>query len=241
MNKRIKSDIKHSLQAILLPALKEISPYFNLETVSARLKEVGIEAPSATITTYLSQFISEGLLYDAGRGWYSRIEKPFALDTTPLKRLITKIKKAFPLLDFSCWSTEQINPYTQHVLNRFVRFVYADSDTLQAIAEELQGHGYKVLLDPGKKDASRDLSHGEDKVVLRKAIHKQPQANIHVAPIEKILVDLWYEAPKLNLMDQAEAQIVVENIVEAGRINMAAMLSYAGERRQEFGWIKAIR
>jgi len=240
MNKRIKTDIRQALQTILLPALKEMSPYFNLQAVCARLTEAGIEASSTTLKTYLSQFMSEGLIYDAGRGWYSRIAKPFQLDITPISNIITQIKKDFPLLDFSCWSTEQINPYTQHILNHFVNFVYADPDTLPAIAEGLQGHGYTVLVDPGKKDASSGLPYGEDKVVLQKSIQKQPRADKHAAPIEKILVDLWYTAPKLNLLDQAEAQKVVENAVEAGRLNMAALLSYAGERRQDFSWLRAI-
>ena len=239
-NKHTKPDIRQSLQAIVLPALKEMFPYFNLQTICARLKEAEIEVSSVTLKTYLSQFMAEDLIFDAGRGWYSRIAEPFALDTAPVKKLITKIKKTFPLLDFSCWSTEQINPYTQHVLNRFVSFVYADLETLPAIAEVLQGHGYRVLVDPGKKDTFHGLSSGEHQIVLRKIIQKQPQATKHAAPIEKILVDLWYEAPKLNLMDQAEVQIVVENIVEAGRINMAEMLSYAGERRQDFSWFKTI-
>jgi len=240
MNKRIKSDIKHSLQTILLPALKATSPYFDLEAIRTQLDEAGEEVSSTTLKIYLSQFMSEGLIYDAGRGWYSRISQPFKIDTAPVKKLINKIKKAFPLLDFSCWSTEHINLYTQHVLNRFVSFIYADLETLPAIAEVLQGYGYRVLIDPGKKDTSHGLSSGEHQIVLRKIIQKQPQSTKHTDPIEKILVDLWYEAPKLNLMDQAEVQIVVENIVEAGRINMAEMLSYAGERRQDFSWFKTI-
>jgi len=72
-NKHIKPDIRQSLQTIVLPALKEMFPYFNLQTICARLKEAEIEVSSVTLKTYLSQFMAEDLIFDAGRGWYSRI------------------------------------------------------------------------------------------------------------------------------------------------------------------------
>lgn len=48
-----------------------------------------------------------GIAGDAGRGWYSRHDKAFSLDPMPLGKLIRSVAKAFPLLDFCCWSTTQ--------------------------------------------------------------------------------------------------------------------------------------
>ena len=223
-----------------MPDLKEKLAYFNLQEISSHLRKAGIRVSPNTLKTYLSRFMAEGVIHGAGRGWYSRIPQPFVLDTAPIQKLISRLRQAFPFLDFSAWSTRQINPYTQHILNRFVCLVYADPDTLPAIAEELPGYGYLVEIDPGKSDASIAAPSGEGRVVLRKTIKKQPPAIKNAAPIEKILVDLWYESPRLNLMDQSEARIVIENAVESGRINMAALLGYAAERRQDLSWLKTI-
>jgi Family of unknown function (DUF6577) len=234
MNKRIKSNIRHSLQTILLPALKETSPYFNLQTVCARLKKAEIEAPSATVTTYLSQFISEGLLYDAGRGWYSRIAEPFALDTAPVKKLITKIKKAFPLLDFSCWSTEQINSYMHHLLGKAVTFVYMDRDLMPAVYEELQGwQEYKVYLDPSSDEVKKNFRIEEKTIVIRPENKDSPAGGGHTASIEKLLADLSIEVKKLPIMSRGEFQDMAWRAVTSARISMGTLLRYARRRYRE--------
>jgi len=231
---RTKAEIKSDLRSILLPALKEMSPYFNLETVSVRLKGVGIEAPSTTVTTYLSEFISEGLLYDAGRGWYSRIAKPFALDTAPVKKIITKIKKAFPLLDFSCWSTEQINPYMHHLLGKSVTFVYTDRDLMPAVYEELQGwQGYKVYLDPSSDEAKKNFRVEEKTIVIRPESKDSPGGEGHTASIEKLLTDLSIEVEKLPLMSLGEFQDMAWRAVTSARISMGTLLRYARRRYRE--------
>ncbi len=240
MSKHGKSDTRQVLRDYLVTDLKERPAYFNLQEISSHLRKAGIRVSPNTLKTYLSRFMAEGGIHGAGRGWYSRIPQPFVLDTAPIQKLISRLRQAFPFLDFSAWSTKQINPYTQHILNCFVCLVYADPDTLPAIAEELPGYGYLVEIDPGKSDAPIAAPPGEGRVVLRKTIKKQPPAIKNAAPIEKILVDLWYESPKLNLMDPSEARIVIENAVERGRVNMAALLGYAGERRQDFSWMKTI-
>ena len=51
---------------------------------------------------YLSRFLRDGLIHDAGRGWYSRLASPCVLDPKPVTRLARQLERAFPLLDFTC-------------------------------------------------------------------------------------------------------------------------------------------
>jgi len=234
-NKHIKTRIlDQSLQTIVLPALKEMFPYFNLQTICARLKEAEIEVSSVTLKTYLSQFMAEDLIFDAGRGWYSRIAEPFALDTAPVKKLITKIKKTFPLLDFSCWSTEQINPYMHHLLGKAVTFVYIDRDLMSAVYEELQGwQGYKVYLEPSSDEVEKTFRIEEKTMVIRPEIGEAPAGKGYAAPIEKLLIDLAIEVEKLPIMSRGEFQDMAWRAVTSARISMGAFLRYARRRHRE--------
>jgi hypothetical protein len=80
----------------------------------------------------------------------------------------------------------------------------------------------------------------EKTVVIRPSISKQPQGEGHVAPIEKILVDLVIEATTLKFMDESESRLIVENATAAGRVMIATLLGYAKRRLVDFVTIKTI-
>ena len=108
---------KTVLHGQILPALKANASYFPLAAVRFRLGELGVEIAEGSLRQYISEAMAKGVVHDAGRGWYSSISEPFKLDLKPVRVTIQRIQKAFPLLDFSCCSTQQINPYMHHILN----------------------------------------------------------------------------------------------------------------------------
>jgi hypothetical protein len=75
------------------------------------------------------------------------------LDTKPVEKIIALIKDEFPLLDFSCWGTEQIKSFFHHLPSQFVTFVYVDKDFLQALKDFLADNGYNIYLNLRKNEA----------------------------------------------------------------------------------------
>jgi hypothetical protein len=223
-----------------LSFLKERCLYFSHEITEQILLENELNSENSTLKTYLSNALSDNLIYSAGKGWYSGIKEPFELDTKPVKKILTLLKKDFPLLDFQCWSTAQINTYTQHLLARHITFVYTESDAISTVAENLRSSGYSVFANPNKAEIAKTFRVDEKTVVVRPAISKQPQGEDHVAPIEKILVDLVIEAEALKFMDESEAHLVADNATAAGRVLMAELLGYAKRRVTDFSWLKTI-
>lgn len=71
---------------------------------------------------------------------------------------------------------------------------------------------------------------GEKTVVIRPGISKQPEAGDHAVPIEKALVDLIAESSRLQLMDPAETQRILDTVLRAGLIQLPVMLAYAARR-----------
>ena len=170
-----------------------------------------------------------GKIFDAGRGWYSTIGEPFPLDTEPLKNIVTEIKAQFPLLQFSCWSTEQIKYYFHHLQAKFVAFIYTEKDFLSSVFNSLSSR-YKTYLNPTYQESSKIFVLEHKTVVLRPSITQEP-AEENYATIEKILVDFWIENRKLLLTSETEYREVFQNITTQYRINMSKLVRYAGRRK----------
>lgn len=211
----------------ILPALKEQSAYFSLKAVKHALTDSDIELADETLREYMSEAMATGIVAGAGRGWYSRHKKPVSLDPKPVAKIIREVKKAFPLLDFCCWSTVQFNPFAQHLIAQPTIFLYSESDALNTVSEKLKESGWDAWANPKQKDVERFVRPGEKTVVLRPAICKQPAAIDHVALIEKALVDLMVEASKLRLMDFDETQRILDTVLLAGIIQLPVIIGYS--------------
>lgn len=226
----IASSKKSLLFSRILPLLKEQSAYFSLNAVKCSLTAAEIDLADDTLREYMSEAMATGIVTGAGRGWYSRHEKPVSLDPKPVAKIIREVKKAFPLLDFCCWSTVQFNPFAQHLIAQPTIFLYAERDTLDAVADALKTASWDAWANPRQKDVERFVRPGEKTVVLRPAISKQPAAIDHVATIEKALVDIMVEASKLRLMDIGEIQRILDTVLRAGIIQLPVIIGYTGIR-----------
>lgn len=233
MQTRSRSSRKQILLSRVLPGLKENSAYFSLAAVKHSLAEAEIELADDTLREYMSEAMASGIVSDAGRGWYSRHTQPVSLDPKPVAKIIREVKKTFPLLDFCCWSTVQLNPFAHHLIAQPTILLYAESDTLEIVADHLRDAGWKSWANPGKADVERFVRPGEGTVVLRPAKIGQPEAKDHVAPIEKALVDLIVEANKLHLMDAAEVQRIVDTVLGSGLLQITVLNGYAEDLKKK--------
>ena len=214
-----------------ITSLKELSSYFSYDNVKKLLKEKNIPITNSTLKTYLHSFTKDKVIFDAGKGWYSSIEKQFELNKEPVKGIIKTINQKLPLLSFSCWSTEQLNSFTHHILSKFIIFVYTDSDYIRNTAEILNDAGYNsVYENPTKAEIAKLFKLNEKTVVLRPSIFKQPENSDNCSSIEKILVDFLIENRKFRIMENSEAEQVIKNAINSGRLNISSLFSYAKRR-----------
>ena len=232
----MKSSLSHKTHLFThtLPVLKQQCAYFSIEAVKRSLVADEIELADRSLRKYLSKAMEAGIVSDAGRGWYSRHTNPVSLDPKPISKIIREVKKAFPLLDFCCWSTVQFNPFALHLIGQPTIFLYAESDALETVADTLKKSGWYAWANPGRVNAQRYVQPGEKTVILRPAISKQPESTDHVAPIEKALVDLSVESEKLQLLDSSEAQRIIDEVLGAGLLQVSVLLGYAELKREKF-------
>ena len=226
-----KPDDKQTLFFHVLGQLKERRPYFRLEEIRALINEKELALKDSSLKVYLSEAVKQGHIHDAGRGWYSCLSDAVPLDTKPVAKLIRAVEKALPLLEFTVWSTAQINPWMHHLLAQPVAFLHAPADALESIGDELRNQGWEVAVNPPPSAGPKAIHPGEKMVVLRPTLTKQPPSQGRQDSVEKMLVDLVAETQRLPLMDQSEAEGVVREILSRYLVQLAEMHSYAKFRK----------
>lgn len=224
-----KTILKQVLREECLPVLATQAAYFSVADVRDWLRQHSLTCPSALLREYLSAFMHSGIIHDAGRGWYSRIAKPCVLDAKPVTRLAKQIEKAFPLLDFTCWSTEQIRSYGHLMLARFATFIHTERDAMSSVAARFRDDGYDIHLNP-RGAAARQFAIRKHTVVIRPKPTTQPHDG-HLVTVEGLLVELFMESRSLGLMDVGEYFRMFSNLAGFSRISIARLLDYAHERR----------
>jgi hypothetical protein len=115
---------------------------------------------------------------------------------------------------------------------KFVTFIYAEKNTEDAVYDYLSGELNNVYQDPDKKEVKKQFRLEKDTYVVRTVIQDEPKDN-HFATIEKILVDLFVEKDRLNLINVFEFNQIFTNIAGGNRINIASLLSYAKKRNRK--------
>ena len=224
-----KTILKQVLRDECLPALSGQSKYYSTEVIKAWLHKHNLRCPSATLNRYLHELTRTKVIFSAGRGWYSSLPKAFTLDRKPVSNLVQGLTESFPLLDFSCWSTEQIGSYGHHLLTKFVAFVHTERDSMETVVEELRKTGWTAYLNPTRFEAAKSFRQADSTVVVRAAVSRAPVDGKY-ATIEKILVDLYAEIAALRLLDAGEYQRLVVNLATTNRISVATLAEYAKRR-----------
>ena len=204
--------------------------YFHINDLKKYFAKKEIRFEEDTLKRYLYLFKKNKLIYTAGRGWYSNVKKEFELNMKPVEKIIRLIKDKFPLLEFPCWSTEQLKGFFHHLPSQFITFIYADKDFQQSVKDFLMENGYNVYLNPYKIEAEKFVELKIKTIILRPSISSRVPKEKNKAKIEKILVDLFIETKKIGLIDKEEYIKIISSIILNYRINMAEMLDYADRR-----------
>jgi type I restriction-modification system DNA methylase subunit len=236
-------DTKGHLVHRVIPKLAKATPgfpYFSNDAIKRELEKHRSEVKSESLNHYMHELTSEGVVYDAGRGWYSTLSEPLVLDREPVRELVETLQKRFPFLEFSCWSTKQVAAYGHHQLARFTSFVYTERDAMESVADTLREAGQTVFVDPGKALIGKSVKLSDGAIVVRPLVTRAPVEG-HYALAEKLLVDLLKESEDLRLMDSAEFERILRSAINSYRISISAILAYA-ERRNAvlFSWAESI-
>ena len=204
--------------------------YFSIRELQEYFKMINVIYSGENLKKSLYRMRKDETIYSAGRGWYSTLKQEFELEKMPVEEVIDLIHGDFPLLEFSCWSTEQLKAFYHHLPTQFVIFIFTEKDYLESLNDNLGNRGFNVFTNPHKSEAEKFVHFKDQTIILRPSTTSREPREGHFSKIEKIIVDLHMEIKKVNLMDGEEYKRVITNIFHNFRINVADMLAYA-ERR----------
>jgi hypothetical protein len=231
---------KEKLFFKILGGLKEHSAYFTHKSIQSAVNDAELGLKDEVLNVYLHQAVKQGLIHDAGRGWYSRLAEPVKLDLHTCSKLVREVEKAFPLLDFTVWSTAQLNPWMHHLLAKPVHFLHAPREALETIGDALRDKGWEVALNPGKREAAKVIRPDEKMVVLRPLHSKQPPPGGRQMAVEQVLVEMLDETDALALMDTSEAEAAFLQMVLSGLIQIPVVQRFADFKRVNLPDLEAI-
>jgi len=227
----VQKDLKDRLREDVIPMLLLKQPYCSIPAIRAELARRHIEFDRLTLNRYMVELHEAGFLHDAGKGWYSSVARELVLDTQPLQEIITLLTVKYPLLSFACWSTEQVQNYVQHTLNKSVTFVYTGKDAVRPVFDTLRSAGWDAYLDPKPAEARKTFVVRGKTVVVRDTRAKEMFTSDHVVSAERLLVYLHLEGKRLSLMDEGEYSTMARRLIESGRINMGMLQALADDHK----------
>ena len=205
--------------------------YFHINDLKKYFTEKRIKFRENSLKQQIYLLKKEEFIYSAGRGWYSNIQKEFELNIEPTEKIIKLLIEKLPLLEFSCWSTEQLKGFFHHLPSQFVIFIYTDIDFLSTLRDFLTENNYTVYLNPYKVEAEKFVELKTKTIILRPSVSSRVSKDKNPTKIEKILVDLFMEMKKISFIDKEEYIKIFSNIILNSRINMSEMLDYAHNRK----------
>ncbi|NOZ04377.1 MAG: hypothetical protein GXO92_07215 [FCB group bacterium] len=204
--------------------------YVNVNKARDWLKEQGLLYKPVSVKQVLNNLKRDGILYDAGRGWYATLSQPYSLNTEAISEQEKILARAFHLLPFSVWSNRQLISHYHHLPTHYVTFIYLESEALSTVRDYLLEEGFSVYMNPHATEVNKNFDIEKNPFVLRPRITEEPTDG-HFATIEKILVDLFIEKDKLYLMDVWEYREIFRSVIGQFRVNMGALLRYSQRRK----------
>ena len=215
--------------------------YFSIKDLKRYLTSKKIKFSEANLKSYLYILKKQKLIYQAGRGWYSAIDKVLKLNIKPVEKIVNLIKEKFLEIKFSCWSNEQLTEFYHHIPFHFIAFVYTEKELMVYLKELLESKGFNVYENPLKREAEKFISRKKNTVILRPVIISRGKIGEYYSRTEKILVDLYIEREKLNLMDEEEYGRILKEVLTNYRVDIAEMLDYAHNRKLKKNINKLLR
>ena len=228
--------IKKTLKETLLQAVNS-AKYASIDGLRKKLQLTRKGIPSTSLYGTLYRLVDSGRIFDAGRGWYSTIDPPFVPHYDSINGIVDQLGNRYPRLQFSVWSTEQLQAFAHHLMTRYTVFLFTETDAISSVTEFLQNQKHTAYPNPKQTEVVKYVASANRRIIVRPVVTKEPVEG-HFATIEKILVDLFLEKDRLFLMDGAEYRRIFENIIFANRIVMGRLFGYAERRKINASLVK---
>lgn len=205
--------------------------FISKKTVKEFVKNSNLKVTDETLNSYIKEFKEKKIIYSAGRGWYTTVEKIGSLRAEPVQKVVSLLEKEYPFLEFNCWNTEQIQPYLHHLLGKHLTYVYTSREAISNVTDTLRDSGYSVLENPSKNELKESIGKLNINVIVRASIEREPTNDTHYSPIEKVIIDLIYENNMGEIYSEAEIINASQKALKSLYCDVSQLIDYANRKK----------
>ena len=148
-----------------------------------------------------------------------------------------RLRKDYPYLLFSMWSTKWLNEFMLHQPGRFLYIVEVESEAMESVFFHLKDIGLKdIFLNPSLTEIERYVSEATEPFVIKSLITKSPTKQIKeitIPTLEKILVDLFSDKVLFNPYQGSELVFIFNQACDKYALNFTKLSGYARRRGKE--------
>lgn len=142
------------------------------------------------------------------------------------------IARAFPYATICIWDTSWLHNLMNHqIYTRYV-IVEVDKEVVSPVFNMLKDKRENVFMNPNEKEVENYIL-GEDAIIVRPITKEAPlveRSGIHVAKLEKILVDLYFDKLLLVSYRGNEMKNIFTRALAEYEINYTTLYRYARNR-----------
>lgn len=196
------------------------------------------EIKKTTLNWRIYSLVEQGVLQRIGRGKY-KIGKQKEFVPEPSKEIesiYVNLKKEYPFLDISIWTTEWLVQWMLHLPNKHMIIIEVEKGSEEHVFYYLSEIYKNVFLNPDNEILNRYADNKQNVIIVKNLITHAPLQNINkikVPRIEKILVDLQLDTNLFSAYQGRDLDTILENCFEYFTINKDKMLRYADRRRKK--------
>ena len=150
------------------------------------------------------------------------------------RKIIEEVSKKYPYIKFQVWELRSLNEFVNHLISKNVIYIDVENDGCEFVYGFLQEkYKKRLLLKPNKKELMYYLSN--DDIIINKLVSEAPENkdDIHVATLEKIIVDIFTGKVLKSTISRTEYKNVIERAFSKYLINQRQLFRYARRRNKE--------
>lgn len=214
--------------------------YFSRQDLLSSALDLYGDYTNTQLRYLVSKYIEHGEIIRVGHNCYAKA-KVIKGKKTYLKQLseeaaevISQVEKAYPFINFQVWELRWLNDFVNHLLARNIIFLDVENDGCEfvysSLSEKFLG---KILLRPTTKEMTYYST--DNAVLIERLVSESPanSENIHIASIEKIIVDLFANKTLMTLVSKGDYADILENIFSKYQVDEKKMFRYARRRNKE--------
>lgn len=213
--------------------------FFSESDIVRYLHDKHVHVNEGTLRWHIHQLKESNVLSRVKRGTYALAQKSTFIPSLS-KRVVRIHKKTTgtfsPELLCLIWSTEWLHEFmvlqpTQHMI-----IFETERDWTESLFYTLKDEGHTAFLSPSRQIVEQYITGTTESFIVKPIISRAPTLSInnytHVAPLEKILVDLICDTDLFAAYQGSELESIFTQVWRRYSLNLSVLINYAKRRKR---------